>query len=103
MITANKRWYTWCIVRNYLVQLFVDNLLAGGLSSMRSSVLACYVNFHNGVCYSAAIGKRTLACVDGWEWVGRSGGGWGKLNLKLTLPQVEPEALCERGKKYYQF
>ena len=42
---------------------FVDNLLAGGLPSMRSSVLACYGNFYAGVRYSASIEVRTLACV----------------------------------------
>ena len=42
---------------------FVDNLLAGGLPSMRSSVLACYGNFFAGVRFSAAIEVRTLACV----------------------------------------
>ena len=42
---------------------FVDNLLAGGLPSLRSSVLACYGNFYHGVRNSAALEVRTLACV----------------------------------------
>jgi hypothetical protein len=42
---------------------FVDNLLAGGLPGMRSSVLACYGNFYDGVRHSAALEVRTLACV----------------------------------------
>ena len=42
---------------------FVDNFLAGGLPSLRSSVLACYGNFYHGVRNSAALEVRTLACV----------------------------------------
>ena len=42
---------------------FVDNLLAGGLPSMRSSVLACYWNFYRSVRYSAGLEIKTLACL----------------------------------------
>ena len=42
---------------------FVDNLLAGGLPSLRSSVLACYGNFYHGVRNSFALAVRTLVCV----------------------------------------
>ena len=42
---------------------FVDNLLSGGLPSMRSSVLACYGNFFHGVRHSDALEVRTIACV----------------------------------------
>ena len=42
---------------------FVDNLLAGGLPSLRSSVLACYGNFYHGVRNSSALAVRTLACI----------------------------------------
>ena len=42
---------------------FVDNLFDGGLSSMRSSVLACYGNFYDGVRHSTALEMRTVACV----------------------------------------
>ena len=42
---------------------FVENLLSGGLPSMRSSVLACYGNFFYGVQHSDALEVRTLACV----------------------------------------
>ena len=42
---------------------FVDNLLSGGIPSMRSSVLACYGNFFHGVRNSKAAEIRALACV----------------------------------------
>ena len=42
---------------------FVDNFLAGGFPSLRSSVLACFGTFYNGVRNSSALAVRTLACV----------------------------------------
>ena len=41
----------------------VDNLLAGGLPSMRSSVLACFGNFYKGVERSTSLEVRTLATI----------------------------------------
>ena len=42
---------------------FVDNLLAGGLPSMRSSVLACYGKFYQSVRHSPALEIRAIACI----------------------------------------
>ena len=42
---------------------FVDNLLAGGLPSLRSSVLACYGKFYGSVRYSPAPEIKSLACI----------------------------------------
>ena len=39
----------------------VDNFLAGGLPSLRSSVLACYGKFFDGVKNSAALEIRVVA------------------------------------------
>ena len=41
----------------------VENLLSGGLPSMRSSILACYGRFYHGVRHSPALEIRTLACI----------------------------------------
>ena len=42
---------------------FVDNLLAGGLPSLRLSVLACYGKFYGSVRYSPAPEIKSLACI----------------------------------------
>ena len=44
---------------------FVDNLLAGGLPSLKTSVRACFSNFHQGVITSASLEVRVIACIAG--------------------------------------
>ena len=67
---ANQFYNSWttCVKLAWNVdraakKYFVDNLLAGGLPSLRSSVLACYGNFFHGVRNSVALEIRALACI----------------------------------------
>ena len=64
---------------------FVDNLLAGGIPSMRSSVLACYGNFFHGLKNSAALELRTLACVAASDIRSTTGSNLRNLYLETSL------------------
>ena len=63
----------------------MDNLLAGGIPSMRSSVLACYGNFFHGLRNSDALELRTLACVAASDIRSTTGSNLKNLSSETSL------------------
>ena len=76
--------------------LFVDNLLAGGIPSMRSSILACYSNFYRYILNSASLEIRIIGNVAGKDVRSNTGNNLYNIARTTGLDPVHDPAKVRR-------
>ena len=74
----------------------VDNLLAGGYPSMRSSILACYGRFYQSVRHSPGLEIRTLACIAAADFRSTTGSNLYNINKEYSIEPREDVAKCKK-------
>ena len=74
----------------------VENLLAGGLPSMRASILACYGKFYQSVRHSPALEIRTLACIAAADIRSTTGANLHNITKEYSIDPRENIAKCKQ-------